>query len=112
MLEDQLRVLLVAGRPSYDYRHLTRLLERDRTIELSCWLQSADAHAVRDGNKTLVALPREPAEVFAYDALILLDPDPDELDGRLGAGRAAFRRRVRRRVAVPGGHALRGSLCA
>jgi len=80
VLEERLRVLVVAGGPSYEYQYLTRLLERDQTIDLSCWLQSADERAVRDGDVPLTRLPREPADVFLYDAVLLLDPDPTELD--------------------------------
>ena len=80
VLDEQIRVLLVAGRPSYEYRYVTRLLERDRTVNLSCWLQSADALAVRDGNTPIAELPRRPQDVFAYDAIVLLDPNPGELD--------------------------------
>jgi hypothetical protein len=80
ILDDQLRVLLVAGRPSYEYRHLTTLFERDDTIELSVWLQSADQTALRDGDRVITQLPREPSELFAYDLIMLHDPDPDGLD--------------------------------
>jgi len=80
VLDEQIRVLLVAGRPSYEYRYVTRLLERDRTVNLSCWLQSADAQAVRDGNTPIAELPRRPQDVFAYDAIVLLDPNPGGLD--------------------------------
>jgi hypothetical protein len=80
VLDERLRVLLVAGRPSYEYRYITRLLERDKTIDLSCWLQSADTRAVRDGNTVIVELPRRPEDIFQYDVLLLLDPDPRELD--------------------------------
>jgi hypothetical protein len=80
VLDERLRVLLVAGRPSYEYRFVTRLLERDKTIDVSCWLQSADPQAVRDGNTVITELPRRPEDVFEYDALLLLDPDPRELD--------------------------------
>jgi hypothetical protein len=79
VIENTLRVLVVAGAPSWEYRYLTRLLERDRTFQLSCWLQSADIDAVRDGNVIIDHLPDEPEELFAYDAIILLDPDPLEL---------------------------------
>lgn len=78
--DEKLRVLLVAGRPSNDYRLVTALLTRDKTIELSCWLQSADERAVRDGNVILTELPRRPEELFAYDMIILMDPSPGELD--------------------------------
>ncbi len=76
VLDEPLRVLLVAGRPSYEYRYITRLLERDRTVELSCLLQSADAQAVRDGDLGIDRLPEAPEELFAYDVVLLLDPDP------------------------------------
>ncbi len=80
VVDEKLRVLLVAGRPSYEYRYLARLLERERTIDVSCWLQSADAQAVRDGDTIITELPRRPEEIFAYDVIMLLDPDGRELD--------------------------------
>ena len=99
VLDERLRVLLVAGRPSYEYRHLTALLERDRTVDLSCWLQSADERALRDGDTVLTELPRRPEELFQYDALLLLDPDPRDLD-------AAWAIAVRRLVDEFGGGVL------
>ena len=80
VLDDRLRVLMISGGPSYAYRFIHRLLERDRTIDVSCWLQSADAQAIRDGDIPIQSLPRTPEEMFAYDAILLLDPDPRELD--------------------------------
>jgi len=79
ILEDKLRVLLVAGGPSWEYRYLSRLLERDDAFDVSCWLQSADVDAVRDGNTIIDHLPTEPAELFDYDVVLLMDPDPTEL---------------------------------
>lgn len=79
------RVLIVAGSPSYEYRYLTRLLERDDSIEVSCWLQSADVRAVRDGDTIITELPRTADELFAYDAIILLDPYPDDFDSAFAA---------------------------
>lgn len=80
VVDEKLRVLLVSGRPSYEYRYLARLLERDRTIDVSCWLQSADPRAVRDGDTIITELPRRPEDLFAYDVILLLDPDGRELD--------------------------------
>lgn len=80
VLDDRFRVLLIASRPSYDYRYVTRLLERDKTVDLSCWLQSADTRAVRDGDTVIRELPRDPQDVFAYDAILLFDPNPRQLD--------------------------------
>lgn len=80
VIDNKLRVLLVSGAPSWDYRYLSRLLERDQTFELSCWLQSADIDAVRDGNVIIDHLPYTAEELFSYDALILLDADPLEFN--------------------------------
>jgi len=79
VVDNKLRVLLVSGAPSWEYRYLSRLLQRDETFELSCWLQSADTQAVRDGNVIIDHLPGTAEELFAYDAVVLLDPDPIEL---------------------------------
>lgn len=78
--DERMRVLLVAGRPSYDYRAVTALLDRDKTIDLSVWLQSADARALREGRTQITELPRKPEELFAYDVVVLMDPNPSDLD--------------------------------
>ncbi len=80
ILDEELRVLIVSGRPSYDYRYVTRLLERDASIDVSCWLQSADERAIRDGDTVIDALPRTTEALFAYDVVLLLDPSPADLD--------------------------------
>lgn len=99
VIDTKLRVLLIAGRPTYDYRALIALLSRDKTIDLSCWLQSADESAVRDGTTVITELPRKPEEIFQYDAVLLLDPDPREFD-------AAWALTVRRLVDEFGGGLL------
>ncbi len=80
VLDQRLRVLIVAGGPHFEYRAVTALLTRDDTLDVSCWLQSADARAIRDGHTVITELPRSPEELFAYDVILLLDPDPAELD--------------------------------
>jgi hypothetical protein len=74
------RVLLISGEPSWTYRYLAALLQRDDTINVSCWLQSAELNAVRDGDTIVDHLPVTAEELFAYDVIILLDPDRAELD--------------------------------
>lgn len=78
VIDDKMRVLLIAGYPSWDYRFLSRLLIRDETFDVSCWLQSADTNAVRDGNTIIDHLPATQEELYEYDAVILIDPDPSE----------------------------------
>ncbi len=79
VLDDQLRVLLVAGGPSWLYRYVSRLFQRDETVDISCWLQSADRTAVRDGDTVIDHLPATAQELADYDVIVLLDPDPRQL---------------------------------
>lgn len=85
ILDDKMRVLVVAGGASYDYRFLSRMLERDKTVDVSCWLQSADAAAVRDGTTVIKELPTQQEELFKYDAILLLDINPNDLDPTWGS---------------------------
>ncbi|MFQ5494916.1 MAG: hypothetical protein ACE5EX_06005, partial [Phycisphaerae bacterium] len=80
VIDSRTRVLLIAGGPSWEYRFVSRLLERDDTFDVSCWLQTADLSAVRDGNTIIDHLPATAEELFEYDVIILMDPDGQELD--------------------------------
>jgi hypothetical protein len=80
VLDDKMAVLIVSGAPSYDHRFLTRMLERDPGIEVSTWLQSADVQAVREGTRVITELPATQEELYKYDAILLLDCDPNEFD--------------------------------
>lgn len=80
VMDARLRVLVVSGGPGWDYRYLTTLLQRDETVDVSCWLQSADLNAVRDGNTIIDHLPRLAEEILAYDVIVLMDPDRAEFD--------------------------------
>ena len=40
--DDKIRVLLAQGYPNYEFRFLKTLLERDRSVQLSTYLQDAD----------------------------------------------------------------------
>ena len=80
VLEQKMRVLLVSGGPTWEYRYLARMLQRDETVDLSCWLQSADPEAVRDGNTVIEKFPTEQEDLFGYDCIILLDPAPLDID--------------------------------
>lgn len=85
VIESRTRALIVAGQPGWDYQFVSRLLQRDDTFDVSLWLQSADINAVRDGDIIIDHLPATAEELFAYDVIILMDPDPIELDGEWAA---------------------------
>jgi hypothetical protein len=80
VIESRTKVLIVAGGATWDFQFVSRLLERDDTFDVSCWLQSADAAAVREGDVIIDHLPATAEEILAYDLVILMDADPAELD--------------------------------
>ncbi len=80
VLSDMARVLLISGGPTWEYRNLARLLVRDKTTNVSCWLQSMDEDMRQEGNTVIAELPREPSELYKYDLIIMLDPDPRDFD--------------------------------
>ncbi len=72
----KIRVLLIAGGPGWTYQYLARLLQRDSIVNVSCWLQSAETSAIRDGDIPIDRFPDQREQLFDYDVVILLDPDP------------------------------------
>jgi len=80
VIDARTRVLLVSSGPGWEYQFLSRLLIRDDTFDVSCWLQSADLSAVRDGDTIIDHLPVTAEELYAYDVIVLLDPNRDEID--------------------------------
>jgi len=78
VVDAKVKVLLVSGLPSWDYQQVSRLLLRDSTIQLSCWLQSMDETRPQEGDAPITQLPQTLAELNEYDVVVLMDPDPKE----------------------------------
>ncbi len=78
VLSNQARVLLIAGAPSWEFRMVSTLLMRDKTVDLSGWLQTLDAEMTQAGDTVIDRLPDSPRELFDYDLVIFMDPDPSE----------------------------------
>lgn len=76
VLSDKSRVLLVAGGPSWEYRMLINLLMRDSTTDVSGWLQSLDADVEQWGDTVIREFPDTAEDLFDYDVIVLIDPDP------------------------------------
>ncbi|MEX0641362.1 MAG: vWA domain-containing protein [Pirellulales bacterium] len=72
----KIRVLAVFGYPSYEFRFLKTMLERDSTIQLSTYLQDADPEYTEQDKAALRALPVGRDELFEYDVLVIGDVDP------------------------------------
>ncbi|REJ68596.1 MAG: hypothetical protein DWQ31_07495 [Planctomycetota bacterium] len=91
----KIKVLLVQGYPSFEYRYLKNLLERDSTIQLRCVLQQSDAEHVLQDDNALGVFPvrrQVPAGtstenltkanqdyLFTYDTVIFGDVDARQL---------------------------------
>ncbi len=80
VVKENVKVLLVAGAPSWDYRMVQRLLRRDDTIDVSCWLQTLDPERPQEGDVTIERLPSTIQELGDYHVVMLFDPNPDEFD--------------------------------
>lgn len=77
---ERVRVLLVAGAPTWEYRLVQKLLSRDKTITVSCWLQTLDEERAQEGTLPITHLPITKPELFQYDVILLFDPSPQEFD--------------------------------
>lgn len=74
--KEQIRVLLVQSYPSYEFRYLKHLLERDSTVELKTVLQEADPEYAEQDRTALRVFPMRREELFDFDVLIFGDVDP------------------------------------
>lgn len=84
VLDRRLRMLLLAGGSSHEFQILRNLLIRDKTIDVSCWLQSADEKFPQEGNEGVLIdrLPEERKDFDPYDVVVMIDPDHTRLPKR------------------------------
>ncbi len=82
VVDEKVRVLLISGLPSWDYQQVQRLLQRDQTIDLSCWLQSMDETRPQEGNVPISRLPRTIEELGQFNVILMMDPNPEEFDAQ------------------------------
>lgn len=80
VVDDKVRVLLISGAPNWDYRMVQRLLQRDKNISLTCWLQTVDEGGTQEGDERISQLPRSIEELGRYNVIMMMDPNPDEFD--------------------------------
>ena len=77
--ERQIKVLLISGGPSRDYRFVRDMLFRHTGMELDVWLQTVDVAAAagvsQEAKKILTEFPTTRAELFQYDAVLAFDID-------------------------------------
>jgi len=76
VIEEKVNVLFIAGAPAHEYYAIKNTLLRDTTITLACFLQSADPEFPQDGNDiSLEKIPSAEKELFAFDVVLMHDPN-------------------------------------
>ncbi len=81
--KEKIRVLLVQAYPSFEFRYLKTMLDRDSTIELNTFLQEADPEYAELDQTALRVLPVQRDDLFAYDVIIFGDVNPVFLGERV-----------------------------
>jgi hypothetical protein len=88
--DDVSKVLLIAGSPTFEYHFLKTRLIRERTANVSCWLQSAQPRFPQEGDERIEGLPTTIDLLQEFDCIILLDPDPDDVDAGMAQALKTF----------------------
>jgi len=81
--KEKIRVLLVQAYPSFEFRYLKTMLDRDSTIELNTFLQEADPEYAELDQTALRVLPVQRDDLFTYDVIIFGDVNPVFLGQRV-----------------------------
>ena len=84
VLDAKVSVLYVDGYPRWEYRYLKNEMIRDRSMEISCLLASADTDFLQEGTKSLPSSSRTASghfpdtltELLEYDVVVVGDVDP------------------------------------
>lgn len=76
VVDSKISVLFVDGYPRWEYRYLKNELIRDKTIDVSCLLTSADADFAQEGNTPIRRFPESIEELLKYDVVVIGDVDP------------------------------------
>ena len=77
--DDPIKVLLVQDAPSFEFKYLKHLLERDKTIDLNVVLQQADIEYPEQDRFALPLFPVSREKLFQYDVIILGDIDLERM---------------------------------
>jgi hypothetical protein len=75
VVRQQVRVLLIAGAASPEVQFLRNALMRDQHVEFAGWIQHADPGFRQPGDRPIMRLPNNDAELRRYDVLLMVDPD-------------------------------------
>lgn len=76
VLDARIAVLYVDGYPRWEYRYLKNEMIRDKSVDISCLLASADAGFAQEGDRPIRRFPESIQELMDYDVLVIGDVDP------------------------------------
>ena len=89
VLDAKITVLYVDGYPRWEYRYIKNEMIRDKTVNISCLLTSADPSFAQEGDpatdKVPRPIPRFPEsieELMKYDVVLFGDVDPRQFTDR------------------------------
>ncbi len=77
LIRQRLNVLLIAGSTFPEVQFLRNAFYRDRQIDLSSWLMSAEDGYEHPGDRPIRRLPVTQEELNEYDCVVLYDPNPE-----------------------------------
>lgn len=70
-----MRVLIIAGGPSRDYRYARTILYRHPSMQTDVWLQSAAPGISQEADKLLYRFPETLEALYEYDVVLAFDPN-------------------------------------
>ena len=73
LIDRPIRVLYVEGYPRWEYRYLKNTLVREKSIDSSILLLSADRSFAQEGDTPITRLPQDAEEWGRYDVVVLGD---------------------------------------
>lgn len=97
VVDSSINVLYVEGYPRWEYRYIKNEMIRDKTVNISCLLTSADVGFIQEGNDPIPAegadvgkkfpgritrFPESIEELMPYDVVLFGDVDPRQFTDR------------------------------
>ena len=90
VVDEKIKLLYVAGGPSWEYRYLKNALTRDHSIQTSILLQSADHEFHQEGNIPIQFYPSSPKALSEYHCILFMDVNASLLRNAELANTARF----------------------
>ncbi len=89
VLDARIAVLYVDGYPRWEYRYIKNEMIRDKTVDISCLLTSADQTFAQEGDPPhegfpgpITRFPESIEELMPYDVILFGDVDPRQFTDR------------------------------